>query len=165
MTHKKNKTKRANRTLNLGEAVQSAIDPMFRKRGFANRDLIANWASIAPVPYDKVAIPDELRWPRRQAGAEGAILFLRCADAHRLALAHEGAAIAAAVNRYFGYILVGDVKLSAAPFSQGSQKPEQDAVEPAPELRKAVSKAIAGVEDEGLKEALRKLGHGLMARK
>lgn len=162
MADKKPKDKRANRTLGLSEAISGAIDPVFRKRGFASRDIITNWASIAPVPYDKVAIPDKLMWPRGKAGAEGAILFLRCAESHRLGLAHEGAAVAAAINRYFGYVLVGAVKLSAEPFTPGSGIKGDKRDEPRPETRRAVNEAIAGVEDEGIREALRRLGHGLL---
>lgn len=110
-------------------------------------------------------MPDKLHWPRGEAGAEGAILFLRCAEAHRMALAHEGATIASAINRYFGYVLVGKVKLSAAPFTPGSGMNTDIRAEPAPEVRSAVNDAISGVEDEGLKEALRLLGHGLMKNK
>jgi len=162
MADKKPKDKRLNRTVGLSEAVSAAIDPVFRKRGFASRDIITSWAAIAPVPYDKVAIPDKLLWPRGQAGAEGAILFLRCAESQRLALAHEGAAVAAAVNRYFGYVLVGAVKLSAEPFTPGSGMKSDKRKEPLPETRQAVENAIAGVKDEGVKEALRHLGHGLL---
>lgn len=165
MADKKKQSKRLNRAVGLSEAVSGAIDPVFRKRGFASRDLITNWAAIAPTPYDKVSIPDKLHWPRGEAGAEGAILFLRCTESHRLALAHEGATIAAAVNRYFGYFLVGAVKLSVEPFSPGSDTNKDIEATPAPEVRQAVNAAVSGVEDAGLKEALRRLGLGLMQNK
>ena len=165
MADKKKESKRLNRAVGLSEAVSGAIDPVFRKRGFASRDLIANWPSIAPTPYDKVSIPDKLLWPRAQAGAEGAILYLRCAEAQRLALVHESETVAAAVNRYFGYFLVGSIKLSVQPFSPGSETNKDIKATPAPEVRQAVNAAVSGVEDEGLKEALRRLGLGLMQHK
>lgn len=156
--------KRLNRVTGLGDAIGKAIDPVFRKRGFASRDIVSNWAAMAPVPYDKLAIPDKLVWPRGEAGADGAILFLRCAESQRLALSHEGAAIAAAVNRYFGYLLVGAVKISSTPFSSSSDQTDKNLVEPSAETRQTVDQALENVEDDGLKSALRQLGHSLLER-
>lgn len=164
MRKAKPEIKRFNRRAGLDEAINKALDPALKKRGFASRDLIAHWKSIAPVPYGDVSVPDKLHWPRGEAGAEGAILFLRCADSHRLALAHEGQMIAAAVNRYFGYILVGAVKLSAAPFIAHSDKRSDTPREAGPEVRQKVNAALTGIEDDGLKAALRTLGLGLMSK-
>lgn len=149
----------------MGEAIAKTIDPVFRKRGFASRDLIAQWGVVAPKPYDKVSIPDQLKWPRGEAGAEGAILFLRCAPSHRLALAHEGALIAGAINRYFGYLLVGSVKISKEPFSPRSDDDNDNDRQPTKDVQRAVGATISDVEDDDLKEALRRLGHGLMKQK
>ena len=80
--------KRLNRAVGVAEALGGVLDSALRKRGFATRDILANWAAMAPKPYDKVAMPAELKWPRG-AGHEGATLFLRCAESQRLALAHE----------------------------------------------------------------------------
>ena len=79
--------KRLNRTVGLSEAIKAALDPAMKKRGFASRDILTHWSSMAPAPYDKVAIPDRLSWPRGDRGAEGATLYLRCAPGHQLALA------------------------------------------------------------------------------
>ena len=50
--------KRLNRSVGVGEALGRVLDPVFRKRGFASRDLIAHWAAVAPKPYDSVAQPE-----------------------------------------------------------------------------------------------------------
>ncbi|WP_375449740.1 DUF721 domain-containing protein [uncultured Devosia sp.] len=156
--------KRRNRSLSIGDALASALDPALKKRGFASRDIIAHWPVMAPKPYDQVAIPDKLSWPRGERGAEGATLYLRAMPGHALAIAHEGPAIAAAINRYFGYVLVGAVRLSAEPFSGHSVKTDHKAVQPSPSVVAKVGTAIDAVEDEGLKEALRTLGHALSSR-
>jgi hypothetical protein len=164
MAKPEQKSKRANRAIALGDAIGPAMDPVFRKRGFASRDLVANWPSMAPSPYDKVSIPDRLHWPRTSAGAEGAVLFLRCAPSHRLQVAHESDVIAGAVNRYFGYVLVGAVKLSANAFTPGSGDIAHNRKAPAPATTETVEQALDMVEDEGLKQALRKLGHGVLGK-
>ena len=155
--------KRLNRFVGAGEAINRVLDPAFRKRGFASRDIVTHWAAIAPAPYDRASAPDRLVWPRGEKGAEGATLYLRCAAGHQLALAHEGARIAAAINRYFGYFLVGPVRLSVEPFV-----PPGPAPKPRPELSSGaagmVEQAVGDVGDSGLRDALRRLGRGIMGK-
>lgn len=156
--------RRLNRAVGAAEALNRVLDPALRKRGFASRDILTHWPAMAPPPYDKVALPDRLAWPRGERGAEGATLYLRCIPGHALALSHEGPLIAAAINRYFGYVLVGAVRLSAEPFSPRSgekpdARPQADAT-----VRAEVEKQLAPVADEGVKEALRRLGHAIIGR-
>lgn len=165
MAAKASEPKRLNRAVGISEALNRALDPVLRKRGFASRDIITHWAAMAPVPYDKVAMPDRLSWPRGDKGAEGATLYLRCVPGHALALSHEGAVIAAAVNRYFGYVLVGAVRLSAEPFSPRSDKGPETAAELSADNRAQVAAAVAEVEDEGVREALRVLGNAIASKR
>lgn len=156
--------KRRNRTMSVADVLAGALDPVLKKRGFASRDIIAHWSVMAPKPYDEVAIPDKLSWPRGERSAEGATLVLRCVPGHALAIAHEGEKIAAAINRYFGFVLVGSVRLSAEPFTPGSGKQEQAPYQPSPGVQAKVGAQLAGVENEELREALRTLGHALSSR-
>ena len=156
--------KRLNRSVGVGEAIVAALDPVFKKRGFAGRDIITHWQAMAPEPYDKVAMPDKLSWPRGERGAEGATLSLRAMPGHGMAIAHDGARIAAAVNRYFGYVLVGNVRLSAEPFSPHSGPKDEAWKKPTKEESAKVSRSIEAVADEGIREALRKLGLGITAK-
>ena len=155
--------KRLNRAVGLNEALKGVLDSALKKRGFATRDLITHWATMAPKPYDQVAVPAELKWPRG-AGHEGATLYLRCMPGHALALAHEGSLVAAAVNRYFGYFLVREVRLSAEPFSTGASAKPKDRPNP-PEASQHASAAVAEVEDPGLKTALKALGEQILAKR
>jgi hypothetical protein len=153
--------KRLNRVVGAGEALQRALDPVFRKRGFASRDLIGRWAILAPPPYDRIAAPDRLVWPRGVRSAGGAVLYVRCAPGQQLALTHEGPMIAAAINRYFGYVLVSSVRLSAEPLivAQRLEKAAESALIPP-----RVEHAVEPVPDAGLRDALRRLGAGIMGR-
>jgi hypothetical protein len=151
--------KRLNRTVRVAEALGRALDPAFRKRGFASRDLLSHWDAIAPEPYGRVAQPDKLTWPRGVKTAEGATLHLRIAPGHALALAHEGERIAAAINRYFGYLLVGAVRQSALPFVPAAAAPREPP--PPQELEAEEKAAVAGVSDEGIREALGRLGRAI----
>lgn len=155
--------RRLNRAVGLTEALGKALDPALKRRGFASRDLLAHWHVMAPAPYDRMAKPDKLVWPRGEKGAEGAVLHLRCHPGHALALAHEGERVAAAVNRYFGYFLVGSIRLSAAPFEVEAPIVEIPAVPEADRARIALS--VDKVEDPGIRDALRELGLALARKK
>jgi hypothetical protein len=150
--------KRRNRVSGVGEILVGALDPALRKRGFASRDIITHWKSIAPAPYGEVAMPDKLAWPRGERSAQGATLHLRCLPGHQLALQHEAPRIAAAINRYFGYVLVDQVRLSANPFSPGSGRKAEPRPEPDPVQQAEVGRAVSGIADDGLRAALTELG-------
>ncbi len=163
-TKKKTEIKRRNRFVGLDDAANAVLDPVFRKRGFANRDLFARWPEIAPSPFDKTTQPERLFWPRREAGADGAILHLRCAPGAALAVSHEGERIARAVNTYFGYFLVHSVKISAEPFAPPA--PEREKPEPCPpDVAAAVGEIVETVRDDGLRDALRRLGENIKTRR
>jgi len=157
-----NEPRRFNRAVAVSDALSGVLDAALKKRGFATRDILTHWAAMAPKPYDGLTVPDQLKWPRG-AGHEGATLYLRCAPGHAMAVSHEGALIAAAVNRYFGYFLVREVRLSAEPFSTNSVK-KAEPRGPLPEATKHAGEAVANVEDAALKEALRGLGQRVLGK-
>jgi hypothetical protein len=156
--------KRRNKTLSVADALAGAIDPVLRKRGFASRDIISLWQTIAPPPFNETTQPDKLSWPRSSHGADGAVLYLRCAPGHALFAQHEAPSIAAAINRYFGYVLVSDVRLSAEPFMPGSGRKVQKPYQPSQSTLAKVGAATEKVEDPDLREALRALGLALSSR-
>ena len=155
--------RRLNRAVGLSDALKGVLDSALKKRGFATRDLLTHWAAMAPKPYDALAVPDQLKWPRG-AGHEGATLYLRCAPGHALAVSHEAPLIAAAVNRYFGYLLVKDVRLSAEPFTAGSAVKKNDPGT-LPEVARHADAAVAGVNDDSLRTALKGLGEQVLGKK
>ncbi|WIY53505.1 DciA family protein [Devosia sp. YIM 151766] len=156
--------KRRNRVVSVADALAGAIDPVLRKRGFAGRDIITHWPAIAPPPFDRTTLPDRLSWPRAAHNAEGATLHLRCAPGQALFVQHEAPAIAAAVNRYFGYVLVKDVRLCAEPFTPGSGRKVQKPYQPSQSMLAKVGAQTEKVEDDNLREALRTLGLALSSR-
>ncbi len=156
--------KRLNRAVPVSEALGRALDPALKKRGFASRDLLEHWGAMAPAPYDKMARPDKLSWPRGDRGVEGAVLHLSCHPGHALTLAHEGERVASAVNRYFGYLLVGQVRISATPFV--TAEPPRKTAPAVPEAARAqVELGIKAVGDPNLRDALRDLGLAIARRR
>lgn len=156
--------RRLNRAVAVSEALGRALDPALKKRGFASRDLLQHWAVIAPEPYGRISRPEKLSWPRGERGAGGAVLHLCCHPGHALTLSHEGDRVAQAINRYFGYVLVDAVRLSAAPFLAAAPKKPGPRVAP-PERAAAIAQQVSSIEDEALREALAGLGRAIAARR
>ncbi len=155
--------KRLNRAVGVSEALSGVLGAALKKRGFATRDLLARWADIAPKPYDTLSVPAELKWPRG-AGHEGAVLYLRCTEGQRIALAHQAPLITSAVNRYFGYFLVREVRLSPEPMKR--PVPAAPRNQPAaPEVAQRAGSAVTEVADPALKEALKSLGEQVLSRR
>ena len=100
----------------------------------------------------------------KQTPNPNATLLVRCVPGHALAIAHEGPKIAAAINRYFGFVLVNAVKLSAEPFTPGSGRKAQKTNQPSQSVIAKVGAQVAEVADDDLREALRTLGHALSSR-
>lgn len=156
--------KRRNKSVSVADALSGALDPALKKRGFASRDIIAHWPTMAPKPYDTVAIPDKLVWPRGEKSAEGATLVLRCVAGHAMAISHEGDKIASAVNRYFGFFLVSNVRLSAEPFTPGSARAAVNSKQASQSDIAKVGAQVADIADDGVREALRTLGIALASK-
>jgi hypothetical protein len=165
MAGKSSPPKRKNRTVQLGDVVGGMLDPALRRRGFANRELIVNWPSIAPAPWNRATLPDKLVWPRKdRPDPEGAVLYVRCLESHKVMLPHEAPAIAMAINRYFGYLLVRTVRLSlnALSLPQPAAAPARQSL--SLEARGRIASEIRDIEDPELRAALEKLGRGVLGK-
>lgn len=157
--------KRRNKTLSVADVLSGALDPVLKKRGFATRDIITHWRVIAPAPYDQTTIPDKLVWPRSAGHShEGSVLYLRCGPGQALFVQHAAPDIAMAVNRYFGYLLVNEVRLSAELFTPGSGAKAQKNRQPSQSDIAKVGATVEKIEDTDLREALRALGLALSGR-
>ncbi len=166
----KSGSKRTGRTRSVGELMGKLIDPALRKRGFASRDILENWRVIAPAPYNRTTMPDRLKWSRNRAGAEGAILYLRCRQGDMMALSYDHERIREAVNRYFGYVLVEAVKLSSQPFPRSGQTEENPdhknitGMNLPAEINSRIEDTVENVADDEMKSALRQLGRGIFIK-
>ncbi|MCB1517186.1 MAG: DUF721 domain-containing protein [Hyphomicrobiaceae bacterium] len=162
MASKAKEPKRRNRDAPLDELVGAVMDPVLRKRGFASSEILKRWAVIAPPPYSDKSLPDRLSWPH---GEETGTLHLRIIPGLRLAATHDAPKILAAVNSYFGYVLVERLSLSPSPFMPGSDDKSQVPSEPDPATRERIADAIKAVDAGPLRDALETLGTGILNRK
>ena len=142
----------------LSELTAPALSDVLRRQGFASTEIVARWAEIAGAEIAAHSEPVRINWPRSVEGdlaePEPATLVLRVEGPAALEIQHQSAVILERVNRFFGWAAIGRIALRQAPLSR-RQRPAPPALDHAEAERIA---ADIPVEDEGLRQALGRLG-------
>ncbi len=163
----KKATTRRRGAVPLADLVSPILSPVCRQRGFATADLVAWWPEIVGAALARVTQPESLNWPRAiadpDAAREPATLVLRVAGAHALAVQQQSALIVEKLNAFLGYPAIGRLRIVQRPLA-----PSRERKVPAPPVldadREAALQARLGaVDDAGLREALARLGRGVLA--
>ncbi|MEX1083038.1 MAG: DUF721 domain-containing protein, partial [Xanthobacteraceae bacterium] len=89
--------------------------------------------------------------------AQAATLVLRVEGPTAVEIQHLSGVIVERVNRFFGWQAVGRLALRQAPLSRRHERPRQPAA-PDPETMAQIAATMPDVEDEGLRQALARLG-------
>ncbi|MBL8710972.1 MAG: DUF721 domain-containing protein [Rhodospirillaceae bacterium] len=151
---------RRNRLSALASDVPALTKLALGKRGFAEADLIGQWARIVGPDLARLALPVKLRLPRHKAMAPGGggvapnvaggTLTLRASPAASLEVQHLKPRFLERIATYFGYPAVSEIRLEIG----DRRRP------PAP--RKAAAEApppdLGTVSDPEIRAALQRLG-------
>jgi hypothetical protein len=136
----------------------------FARYGFAYGDLITQWPAIVGDSVAQWSEPERIKWPR--AGADerkqGGTLVIRVTPGRGLDVQHETPRIIERINAFYGYGAIAAVKIRQGALSR---KPAASATLPAlgAQAREALESELQGVADPGLREALRRLGQGVLS--
>ena len=146
----------------LSELVARVLDPVTARRGFATADLVAAWPEIVGRRIAEGTRPQKIVWPRGDdTGMDGGVLHLAVDGPRAVLIQHEVDQIVERVNAFLGYAAVARVRLIQAPVAGPAETPAPRPLDPEGEAR--LSDAVAGVEDDGLRDALARLGRGVLA--
>ncbi len=142
----------------LSVLVGGTINDVFRRQGFASRELVTRWAEIAGAEIAAHAQPLKIQWPRPVEGQEPdpATLVLRVEGPMALEIQHASAVILDRVNRFFGWHAVGKLALRQAPLSRPPRRKPRPSFDAAAVAAEAST--LSAVEDEDLRNALARLG-------
>lgn len=136
----------------------------FARYGFAYADLITQWPAIVGEALAQWSEPERIRWPR--AGADerkqGGTLVIRALPGRGLDLQHETPRIIDRINQFYGYPAISSVRIMQGTLSRKKPAP-QGLPDLAPQQAKALEAQLEAVADPGLKEALRRLGKGVLS--
>jgi hypothetical protein len=148
--------------LALSALVGRVLDPLSAKRGFANAELIAAWPEIAGPRYAETTQPESIAWPRGPGAQDGGTLTLRVEPAVALYLQHETGQLTERVNRFLGFAAVRRIRMVQKPLDRTRRRkpPELPTLSTAEEA--ALDQTVAGIDHEGLRDALKQLGRGVL---
>lgn len=167
MAQRRASTKGFKRTSSLlGDRIRTASE----SRGFAQSRLLTHWAEIAGPSVAEIARPVEVSYTR---GGMGATLTLLTTGAQATMLEMQKEQIRAKVNAVYGYNAIARVRITqTAPtgFAEGQVAFAARKADMAParldpkDVAQAVQ-TVAPVADDGLRQALERLGTNILTRK
>jgi hypothetical protein len=147
----------------LVEFTPGLIAEALAARGVSEASLIADWGAIVGETLVRHARPIGLQWPPRtakpdlDASAIRATLVLRVESAFALEAQHSASVIVARVNAHLGWRCVDKIA-----FRQGQLPPLRDtrrlAPVPSDAADAAAHAAASRIEDDGLRDAVKRLG-------
>jgi hypothetical protein len=143
----------------LNKHFRTLTAPAFKKHGFAQGDVLAQWPIIVGDKLARISRPEKIRWPRSGDEAQGGTLQLQVLAGHGLDVEYAASAIIEKVNQYLGYQAIKALKVRQA-HGLTAQAPAATAV---PEPSADVLNRVSTVEDKDLHAALARLGAGVFA--
>ena len=151
--------------------TNSLLSQQIRKasetRGFAQSRLLTHWAEIAGEATAAISRPVEVSYGRKEG--IGATLTLLTTGANAPMLEMQKEQLRARVNAVYGYNAIARVRITqtaATGFAEGrvafDHKPKGEKPRPNPALQQKAAEAAKPVDDEGLREALARLGENIL---
>jgi hypothetical protein len=142
----------------LGQIAGKTIADALARQGFASTGLITHWSGIVGPEIADHAEPMRMVWPRRvhEDDPEPATLVLRVEGPVALEIQHLSGVIIERVNRFFGWRAVGRIQIRQAPLARRETKKAPPA--PDPEIVARLAAGMSDIGDEGLRDALARLG-------
>ncbi len=158
------------KTFALADLIAKAMDPVLAKQGFGAADIVLHWDEIVGERLARVCEPIKLQWPARPPKAppgqplDPASLLVRVESGFAIELQHVSPLVIERVNMHLGWRCIGRILLRQGPVGTQKRvvraKPVDD-----PEACAEAARQSAGVEDEGLRAALTRLGSRIIADK
>ncbi len=155
----------------LGDWVGACIAPALARYGFGEADLVTAWVDIAGERVASFAEPIAIKWPRSLARGvverntsetvvpepRPATLILRVEGGFALELQHLAPMLIERINAHLGWRCIGKLALRQAPL-QGRPPPRRPPAPPSPVAVERARELAAGIDDDGLRTALVRLG-------
>lgn len=143
--------------------LSSRIRVASEKRGFAVTRLLTHWSEIAGEEIAAAARPVEISYGR----GFGATLTLLCSGAHAPVVEMQKEALRERVNACYGYNAIARIRITqtaATGFAEPRPAFAQAPRETPPEVLEKAGRAVDGVADPALRDALETLGRRVLDR-
>lgn len=146
----------------LAAALPKLTRAAFRRRGFAQADVLTRWPAIVGDTLAGHCCPEKLSFPA--GGTAGATLQVRVAAAFAPHLQHLAPLVIERINAYFGYAAVTRLRLIQGPLPPARKPPARRLRALSAAEETALAGRLAAVGDEALRAALAALGRSILER-
>jgi hypothetical protein len=139
---------------------------VYEKHGFAYGEVLAQWDAIVGEKLAEHTQPLRIKWPRQANSAQryGGVLWVQALPGYGLELQYEAPRLVERLNGYFGYGAISAVKIVQGKFVKKTPQRRSGPVRLPLEEAARIEERLAGIADQGLKDALVRLGAGLKSR-
>jgi hypothetical protein len=143
----------------LDKHFRSLTQTVFKKHGFAQADLVAQWPAIAGPELAGISIPEKIKWPHGQTEQSGGTLHLKVQAGRGLDVQYAASVIMERVNQFLGFQAVIALKVvqSHTLVVKTAARPPSAPIPP------SVLTQVSAVGDPDLQNALARLGAGVLA--
>lgn len=149
----------------VSDLATEILDPVMRRRAGVSIGLVQSWDEIVGPRLAGRTRPEKIQWPKRLSDDdpfEPATLVIACEGAAALHLQHETSEVIGRVNAYLGFPAIGRIRIVQKPVHRAAEASRpRPRVLSAPEKAR-LSTAVSGIEDNGLREALERLGASIL---
>lgn len=159
--------RRGGNAVPVSDLAVGILDPVLRRRAGITIGLIQSWDEIVGPRLASSTRPERIAWPRRMHEDEPfqpGVLLVACEGVAALHLQHETGEVIARVNSFLGFSAIGRLKILqknvAAPPKPRPSPRSLDREETA-----RLDRLVGGIDDDGLRQALARLGRSVMAAK
>ena len=148
----------------IGTELPRIAGPVLGKRGFAEAQLIAEWAAIIGDDLADHCTPDKLSFSRGER--RDGTLQLSVAAGFAPELQHREPRVLERINAFFGYRAVARLRLTQRPPSHQPRRRIAPAARPLSQSEsKTLEKNLSTIPDDALREALDRLGRAVLGNK
>lgn len=152
----------------VSDLAGSVLDPVLGRRAGISVALVQCWDEIAGARLAASTRPERIVWPRRRHEDdpfEPATLVVACEGAAALRLQHETGEVISRVNAFLGFAAVGRVRIVQKPVAPAAPRPRPAPAQLSAAEQARLSRSVGGIGDEGLREALERLGRSVLGRR
>ncbi len=139
----------------------------FARYGFGHGELLARWPEVIGEELARHCEPERIKWPRaatKQAERTGGTLHVRAEPGRALDVQYQAPRMLERIGQFLGHGAIAAVKVTQGPLRR-SKPLTNKPIQLSKTDRERLEARLAPVADDGLKQALMRLGQGVLSAK
>jgi hypothetical protein len=152
----KKRYERVRATRHLSQLTKPLMDPLFRRQGFAKKEIVTRWADIVGVALAQSSRPEKISFPRH--ARQGGTLMVRVEGSFALELQHRQADVLERLNSYFGYQAVDKIVIRQGPLPRDHKARQEAALNLSEQDQKQIDSLVEDTNNDRLRQSLMEIG-------